>query len=128
MTGSMKPQGLPAAHLKWLLQSQPFDEDAWRRSSSIHLHVRVGNRPVRTGREDAIAEIRHLLARVDRVGAGYCECWQRRGSIFVESELHVVGPVNSVLVIPCSLIARTAKGSLQDLRFYLDPTPLRLDD
>lgn len=59
-------------------------------------------------------------------GSGFCDVWNRRESIYVETDIQIVPESQSIYSIPCFIIARTTHRLLQDLRFYFDPTPIRL--
>ncbi len=86
-------------------------------------HLRIGNDPPVIGRRAVSERLAHFLGRIETVG-GFWEAWQRRESIFVETEVVFQHRHLGLLKIPCTIIARTTGGAIRDLRFHLDPSPL----
>jgi len=110
-----------ATALRNLLLTRPFDRHAWMESTGEKLHLRLANARPSLGREASLNELERFIACIDGFGVGFCEVWQRREVIYVETDLQCTTPSGLVHQLPCALIARTYDGLLQDLRFYLDP-------
>lgn len=118
----------PAPALKALLEARPFPRAAWEAVTSEKLHVRIGNAPTATTQADALDALSAFLARTDAFACGFCEVWAVNEAIYLETELEYGTACGARQRIPCAVVARTTHALLQDLRFHLDPTPLKLDE
>jgi len=105
----------------------PFERALWEEAMAEDCHLRVGNGCPRIGRHAALPELERLLMAIDQVGADYCDAWQRRETIIVETDLTVLSRGIRTAVVPCAIFARVTAKKLRDLRFYLDPAPLKLE-
>lgn len=105
--------------LRLLLQAQPFDRALWLCATGDALHLRIGSSPPVIGNEEALLELTRFMSRVEAFGTRFCETWARAEMIHVETELRTGG-----CDIPCAIVTRSFSGLLQDIRFYLDPSPV----
>jgi len=121
-----RAQTIAATVLKRLIETQPFDQAAWTQVCSPDLHLRIANGPVHTRREQGLVDLRDFLSRVSRLGCDFCEMWQRRETIFAETELEFIDAGGRPSKIPCVLVARTTHGLVRDLRIYIDTAGLPL--
>lgn len=120
---SPRTQRFPAIRLKLLL-TEPYDEQAWTSACSPDVHSRIANGSIRTRRDLALADLSALLERIDGFGCDYCESWQRGDTIYAETDVRFRSADGASHTIPCVIVARTTHGSLRDLRFHLDPSPI----
>jgi hypothetical protein len=111
-----------AATLDALLRAQPFSGIDWHRATSPALHLRIGNLPPALDRQAALFQLGRLFDRIQGFG-GFCEAWQRNEAVFVETEV-LARVAERRLRLPCVIVARARSGLIEDLRFYLDPSPL----
>lgn len=88
------------------------------------VHLRIGSALPAIGKAPSVAELGRLLDRVEAVGGIFHEVWQVDETCFVETEITYTGLDGRAATIPCVVIVRPHTGLVQDLRFYLDPTPL----
>lgn len=114
----------PAVALKLLLATRPFPDALWEAATSPSLYVRIGNGTALSGQTECLEAVRTFLHCTEAFACGFCEIWVIKEAIYVETELQYVDPDGASRRIPCSVIARTTHGLLQDLRFHLDPSPL----
>lgn len=105
--------------LRLLLQVQPFDLALWHCATGDALHLRIGSACPVIGKTDALLELARFMAPVESFGTRFCEAWARAEMIHVETELRIDGRD-----IPCAIVTRSFSGLLQDIRFYLDPSPV----
>jgi hypothetical protein len=110
--------------LKRLLTSQPLDANAWSDIASDDLHVRIGNASPAIGKDAALAELELFFARINSMGTGFLEIWRRQETVYAELEVQFTEPMGCERRIPCAIVARITHGSLRDLRFHLDPSPI----
>jgi hypothetical protein len=115
---------ITAATLKALLTRTPFDHPRWEAVCDEHLHLRIGNEHPSIVRTQALVALERFLGRIEGFGCHYCDLWQRREAIYAETDVYFVGRDGRRGEIPCAIVARAARGKLQDLRFHLDPTPI----
>lgn len=110
--------------LRAILGGERIDAGALGRFFAEDVHLRVGSAAPAVGKRRALAELALLLDRVAAVGGVFHEVWQVDDTCFVETEITYAGPGGRTTVIPCVVIVRPHTGLVQDIRFYLDPTPL----
>jgi hypothetical protein len=113
-----------AQRLKSLLLERPPSQAAWVAACSATIHLRIGNADAAIERSSAIRQVMVLLTSVEAFGQSYCDVWQRRDTIYVESDIVFLDRQQARRVIPCVIIGRTMAGLLVDLRFYFDPRPV----
>ncbi len=116
------PDDDTAATLGALLRAQPLSRVDWHRATSPALHLRIGNLPPALDRQAALFQLGRLFDRIQGFG-GFCEAWQRNEAVFVETEV-LARVAQRRLRLPCVIVARAQAGLIEDLRFYLDPSPL----
>jgi hypothetical protein len=109
---------------KSLLLERPPSQAAWVAACSPTMHLRIGNADASVEWRNAIRQLTKLLAHVESFGLSYCDVWQRRETIWVETDLMFFDDQIVRRVIPCVIIGRTMAGLLVDLRFYFDPRPV----
>ena len=89
------------------------------------VHLRIANRPVQIGRENAMIELATTFSGVVALGRSFRAFWpgRDRETLLMELELLPYGGQP----IPLALILRTLPDQplIQDLRFYADLSPLR---
>ncbi|MBX7481707.1 hypothetical protein [Qipengyuania qiaonensis] len=124
MPHTMRSQRFPADRLKLLLTRRPFDRAMWLEALGEQPHLRIANAPPVTGRVQVLDEIATFLGRIEGFGNQFCDVWQRRETIYAETDVTFRSHTGNLDAIPCVIIARTTHGVLQDLRFHLDPAPL----
>jgi hypothetical protein len=112
------------AKLQKLLVAPAFDRVAWDAIVADDLHLRIGNAAPAIGRGASLAELSHFLARTKSIGTGFCETCRRRETLFAEMDVEFIDAAGHEQRIPCVVAARMASGSLVDLRFHLDPSPI----
>jgi hypothetical protein len=88
------------------------------------MHLRIGNANATVERDVAIRQLTMLLTHVETFGKSYCDVWQSRDTICVETDVLFLDKRSVRHVIPCVIIGRTMAELLVDLRFYFDPRPL----
>jgi hypothetical protein len=110
--------------LKSLLLQWPLSQEEWLASCSPTIHLRIGNANATVTRDAAMFQLRLLLYKADSFGQSYCDVWQRRDMIVVETDISFLDEMGTRRVIPCVITCRAMAGLLIDLRFYLDPRPL----
>lgn len=91
------------------------------------MHIRVANESPIIHRSLALDRLEIFMGATIGFGFGFCDVWTYREAIYVETDVALM-PFDRVLTIPCFIIARTTHRLLQDLRFYLDPAPMRISD
>lgn len=101
-----------------------YDPAAWRAATGTHFHLRIGNDPTTIDQAVSLAALQRFMSRVAGFGRGYCDLWQWREAVFVETDVQYVDRSGGLSVIPCAILARFQAGALVDLRFYLDPAPI----
>ena len=111
-----------AATLGALLRAQAFSGVDWTLATSPALHLRIGNLPPALDRQAALLQLGQLFDRIQGFG-GFCEAWQRNEAVFVETEV-LARVAQRRLRLPCVIVARAQARLIEDLRFYLDPSPL----
>ncbi|MBX9815635.1 MAG: hypothetical protein K2X76_13120 [Sphingomonas sp.] len=107
-----------------LLLAGPFAATAWDRVTGTHLHVRIGNAPPVIRRDEALAAIEQLFARIEGMGHGFWYGCADREALFAECDLRFHDAAGRGQTIPCAVVARLAGGALIDLRLHLDPAPI----
>jgi hypothetical protein len=110
--------------LKALLLQWPLSHEEWLLCCSPSIHLRIGNANATVTRDAAMMQLQLLLTKADSFGHSYCDTWQRRDMIVVETDISFLDTKAMRRVIPCVITCRAMEGLLIDLRFYLDPSPL----
>lgn len=113
-----------AGPLRQLLQADVFDRGAWEKIVATDLHIRIGNAPTVIGKDVALRELGQFLMRLESIGGSFCAVWQRRETVFAETEVQFTDAARRPQSIPCTIVARAAHGNLCDLRIHLDPSPI----
>lgn len=119
-----RPQQAMTVKLKQLLCTHPFDAIAWEAAVGHDLHLRIGNAVPAIGKKAALAELSLFFARIDSLGAGFCEMCSLRETVFAEMEVGFTDATGREQRIPCVIVARIVSNSVLDLRFHLDPSPI----
>jgi hypothetical protein len=114
----------PAVALKLLLATRPFPSSLWQTATSAALSVRIGNAPALSGQGECLEALSAFLDCTAGFASGFCEFWAVKEAIYIETELDYIDRGDTIMRIPCSVIARTTHGLVHDLRFHLDPSPL----
>jgi hypothetical protein len=109
---------------KSLLLERPPSQAAWVAACSATMHLRIGNADATVERCNAIRQLTKLLTHIESFGLNYCDVWQRRETIWVETDVVFFDDQIVRRVIPCVMIGRTMADLLVDLRFYFDPRPV----
>lgn len=112
------------SRLRAILCGGRIDAAALGRFFAEDVHLRVGSAVPAVGKRRALVELGRLLDRVEAVGGVFHEVWQVDETCFVETEISYAGSGGRATAIPCVVIVRPHTGLVQDIRFYLDPTPL----
>lgn len=110
--------------LRAILPGTGADAATLGRAFAEDLHPRVGGAAPAVGKARALAELARLLDGVEAVGGAFHEVWQVGETCFVETEIRYAGAGGRAAITPCVVIVRPHTGPVQDIRFYLDPTPL----
>ncbi len=110
--------------LRQLLSTHPFDQSAWDAAVAPDVHVQNGNAAPAIGKSAALAELSLFVARIQSVGANFCETCKQKETIFAEVEIAFADGTRCEQRIPCVIVARTISGCLVDLRIHLDPSPI----
>lgn len=92
---------------------------AWSLVLADDVHLRVGNGPTAVGKPQALAELAGLLDQLTGLGVGYREVLRVGETLVVETTLQLA-PGDTLDAVPCVLIARSERGLITDMRFYLD--------
>ena len=119
MSGASRNTRFEPDALRLLLQAQPFDLTYWHCATGDALHLRIGSSPPVIGKPHGLLELTRFMTRIEAFGTRFCEARASAEMIHVETELRVGG-----CDIPCAIVTRSFSGLLQDLRFYLDPSPV----
>lgn len=104
----------------------PMDLRPWEALLALDGQVRIGNRRVAVGRAKCVGELARLFARTASIGRGFRELWPSADGETVLMEVDL-WPLQNGAALPLAIIARmiAPQPILRDLRFYLDPSPLR---
>ena len=102
-----------------VLRDLPETLAAWSLVLADNVHLRVGNGPTAVGKPKALLELAALLDHVERIGTGYREVLRSGETVVVETTL-LLSSLEDVGEVPCVLIARSERGLMSDVRFYLD--------
>lgn len=108
-----------------LAASDPIDRLACARVITPRANVRIANRAPAIGRTAFVAESDWLRGGTAAPGHGFCKIWPSRNAEAVLLELDLT-PIAKGPSLPIALIMRGfgAEGTVSDLRFYFDPSPV----
>lgn len=115
---------MTAEQFRLLLVATPIVPSDWASAMEDNVHLRIANAAPATNKRTTTRELGKFFSRIEAMGVCYLEIWQRRETIFVETDFAFRFPNGDMATIPASLIVRTAFGKILDLRFYLDPSPI----
>ncbi len=97
----------------------------WRPLLAKRVHVRLCNRLVAIGIEDAMAELSFLFDNVGCIGYKILDIWSIPSGMIVDTDLVRRSTAPEDLLVPCAVIVQQDKaGLLLDVRFYFDPAPI----
>ena len=105
--------------------SNPPDLAMWGEVLADNITLRIGNRPSKIDRTDALAELGWMFAHVRSLGQGFREIWPGTDGQTMFMELDVA-LLDGGTPLPLAIVLRAAasKAIVLDIRFYLDPAPL----
>lgn len=116
----MKQVRLPFDEFKRLLTG--ISARPWRPLLAERVHLRLCNRLVVIGVDQAMAELAFLFRNVGAIGSGNLDIWSIPSGAIIDTELmpRLGAPKQSL--VPCAVIVHQDRaGCLLDIRFYFDP-------
>ena len=97
----------------------------WRPWLAERVHLRLCNRLVAIGTDQAMAELAFLFGNVAAIGSGVLDIWHIRPGVVIDTDLTPRLDTPGCQSIPCAIIVQQDRaGCLLDVRFYFDPRPL----
>ncbi len=119
----MRQARLPSDELRKLLTGS--SATPWLPLLAERVHLRLSNRLVAIGIEQAMAELTFLFSNVGAVGSSILDIWSIPSGMVIETDLMPRTGVPRHPLVPCAVIVHQNRaGCLQDIRFYFDPNPL----
>lgn len=118
-----RPAHLSADELRRLLTGS--SAVPWRPLLAGRVHLRLCNRVVAIGTDQAMAELAFLFDNVGAIGSSILEIWPIPSGSVVDTDLMPRLGVSGHPSVPCAVIVHQDKvGRLLDVRFYFDPSSL----
>lgn len=114
---------LPVDELRNLLTGS--SATPWLPLLAERVHLRLCNRLVAIGIEQAMAELTFLFSNVGAIGSSILDIWSIPSGVVIDTDLMPRIGVPRHPLVPCAVIVHQNKaGCLLDVRFYFDPDPL----
>lgn len=118
-----KPTHSSAGELRRLLTGS--SAAPWHPLLAERVHLRLCNRLVAIGIDQAMNELAFLFNNVGAIGSSILEIWSIPSGSVIDTDLMPRLGVPRHPSVPCAIIVHQDKvGRLLDIRFYFDPSSL----